>query len=59
MMVRVNMMISLKVDPDEYPIPSDGRLDTEIEDYITDLIHEIDGLKITNIRITMEKRDYD
>ena len=53
------MMISMKVDPEEYPIPSDGRLDEEIEDYITDLIHEIDGIKITNMRITMENKDYD
>jgi len=59
MMVKVNMMISLKVDPDEYPIPSDGRLDEELEDYITDLIHEIEGIKITNMRITMENKDYD
>jgi hypothetical protein len=53
------MMLSLKVDPDEYPMPSDGRLDTELEDYITDLVHEIEGVKITNIRITMENKNYD
>jgi len=58
-MVKVNMMLSLRVDPDEYPMPSDGRLDTELEDYITDLVHEIEGVKITNIRITMEKKNYD
>ena len=58
-MVKVNMMLSLRVDPDEYPMPSDGRLDTELEDYITDLVHEIEGIKITNIRITMENKNYD
>jgi hypothetical protein len=58
-MVKVNMMLSLKIDPDEYPMPSDGRLDTELEDYITDLIHEIEGVKINNIRITMENKNYD
>jgi hypothetical protein len=58
-MVKVNMMLSLRVDPDEYPMPSDGRLDTEIEDYITDLIHEIEGIKVTNMRITMENKNYD
>jgi len=58
-MVKVNMMLSLRVDPDEYPMPSDGRLDTELEDYITDLVHEIEGVKITNIRITMENKNYD
>ena len=58
-MVKVNMMLSLRVDPDEYPMPSDGRLDTELQDYITDLVHEIEGVKITNIRITMENKNYD
>jgi len=58
-MVKVNVMLSLRVDPDEYPMPSDGRLDTELEDYITDLIHEIEGVKINNIRITMENKNYD
>tara|TARA_E500000318_G_scaffold100994_2_gene104159 strand:+ start:220 stop:396 length:177 start_codon:yes stop_codon:yes gene_type:complete len=58
-MVKVNIMLSLRVDPDEYPMPSDGRLDTELEDYITDLIHEIEGVKVNNIRITMENKNYD
>tara|TARA_R110002020_G_scaffold5183_2_gene21956 strand:+ start:930 stop:1106 length:177 start_codon:yes stop_codon:yes gene_type:complete len=58
-MVKVNMMITLKVDPEEYPIPSDGRLDEEIKDYVTDLIHEIDGIKITNMRTIMENKNYD
>ena len=49
MMVRVNMMLTLKVDPEEYPIPSDGRLDEEIQEYIKDLVHEIDGIKIVSI----------
>ena len=58
-MVKVNMMITLKVDPEEYHIPSDGRLDEEIKDYVTDLIHEIDGIKITNMRTIMENKNYD
>ena len=53
------MMLTLKVDPEEYPIPSDGRLDEEIQDYVSDLIHEIEGIKITNMRTIMENKDYD
>jgi len=58
-MVKVNMMLTLKVDPEEYPIPSDGRLDEEIQEYIKDLVHEIDGIKITNMRTIMENKKYD
>lgn len=53
------MMLTLKVDPEEYPIPSDGRLDEEIQEYIKDLVHEIDGIKITNMRTIMENKKYD
>ena len=52
-------MLTLRVDPEEYPIPSDERLDEELQDYITDLIHEIDGIKITNMRTIMENKNYD
>ena len=44
------MMLTLQVDPEDYHVPSDGNLQEEIEDYVTDLIHEVDGIKILNIR---------
>ena len=59
MTIKVNMMLTLRVDHEEYPIPSDERLDEELQDYITDLIHEIDGIKITNMRTIMENKNYD
>ena len=59
MTIKVNIMLTLRVDPEEYPIPSDERLDEELQDYITDLIHEIDGIKITNMRTIMENKNYD
>tara|TARA_R110002020_G_scaffold63865_4_gene170085 strand:+ start:1023 stop:1190 length:168 start_codon:yes stop_codon:yes gene_type:complete len=54
-MVRVKIMMTVHVDPDEYPIPSDGRVGDEIEDYITDVIHELDGVKIKNMRSVTEE----
>jgi hypothetical protein len=54
-MVRVKIMMTVSVDPDEYPIPSDGRVGDEIEDYITDVIHELDGVKIKNMRSVTEE----
>ena len=51
------MMITLEVDPEEYPVPSDNNLDEEMQDYITDLIHEIDGVSVKNIRILQERKD--
>jgi len=48
----------LSVDEEEYHIPSDGRLGEEIEDYIKDLIHEVDGLKITSMKLISEDINY-
>jgi len=54
-MIRVKIIISLSVDEEEYPIPSDGKVGEEIEDYLTDIVHEVDGLKIKSIKtITQE-----
>lgn len=53
-MTRVKILLTLKVDDDEYPMPSDGDLGAEIEDYLKDIIHEIDGLEITSFKIIIE-----
>ena len=43
MTIKLKVMMTLHVD-EEYPVPSDNNLDEEMQDYISDLIHEIDGL---------------
>ena len=53
-MTRVKILITVKVDHEEYTKPSDGNLAAEIEDYVRDIIHEVDGLKITSLRIVTE-----
>ena len=55
MTIRVKIIMTLSVDPDEYPIPSDGNLGIEIEDYLTDIIHEVDGLKIRHLKIVTQE----
>jgi|TARA_R110000796_G_C14480740_1_gene426639 hypothetical protein len=57
-MIKVKMIMVLSVDEEEYHIPSDGRLGEEIEDYIKDLIHEVDGLKITSMKLISEDINY-
>mgnify|MGYP003144720496 FL=1 len=54
-MIRVKIMMTVSVDPDEYPIPSDGRVGDEIEDYVRDVMHELDGVNIKNIRSITEE----
>ena len=56
MMIRVKIMMTLSVDEEEYPVPSDGKVGDEIEDYVRDIIHEVDGLKIKNIKTVTEEK---
>ena len=54
-MIRVNVILNVKADPNVYPIPSDGNVGQEIEDYLKDIIHEVDGLKVTSIRVKTQE----
>ena len=46
--------LTLDIDKDEYPVPADGDPSQEIQEALDEFIYDIDGLKIKNIRITLE-----
>ena len=54
--MNVKVMMTLNVDEEIYVGPSDDRVDEELKDYLTDLVHEIDGFKIKHIRIIVGDR---
>ncbi len=49
-MIRVKMFMTLSVDKEEYPIPADGKVGEEIEEYIKDVIYDVEGLKIKSLK---------
>ena len=53
-MIRVKVMMTLHVDPEDYPVPSDGKVDEEIEEYVRETFHEIEGVKIRNMKLVSE-----
>ena len=55
--MRVKMFVSLDIDEEEYPIPSDGRVDEELEDAFLDLIHDIEGVTVKSISAVMESKE--
>ena len=56
MMIRVKMMLTLSVDKEEYPVPSDGNVGEEIEDYVKDIVFMmLDGLKVRSIKTVTEE----
>ena len=44
-----------EVPVEAVPIPSDGMVGQEIEDYFIDMVHEVDGLKIKTIKTVTEE----
>ena len=55
MKIRVKMMITIEVDPEEYQVPADGRVGQEIQDHMHDYIHDLSGLKIKSMRTVSEE----
>ena len=50
----VKVFLTLDIDKDEYPIPADGDPSEEIQEALEEFIYDIDGLKVKNIRVTLE-----
>jgi len=50
----VKIFLTLNLDEEDYPIPADGDPTEEIQEAVEEFIHDIDGLKIKNIKIMME-----
>ena len=53
-MIKVKMMLTLEIDPEEYPVPADGRVDEEFQDHMHEYIHDLSGVKIKNMKIVSE-----
>ena len=53
-MTRVKIMLTLQVDPEDYPIPSDGDVTEDFEDYMNELFHDLEGVTVKNMKILME-----
>jgi hypothetical protein len=52
--MRIKVYMTLQIDEDEYPVPTDGRVDEEISETFSDFIYDIDGISIETIRIVSE-----
>jgi len=56
MIIRVKIMMTLDVDPEEYPVPADGMVEKEIEDHMQEYIHDISGIRIRHMKAISEER---
>jgi|TARA_B100000073_G_C23379844_1_gene430568 hypothetical protein len=49
--IRVKVMLSLEIDPEDYPIPSDGYVIEEIEESLEQHFHELDGVEVLSLKV--------
>jgi len=54
--MRVRVNVTVDVDPEEFPVPADENVSEEIEDLFTDMIYDLDGLKLKYIKAKMESK---
>jgi hypothetical protein len=57
--MKVKVMLTLSVDEEVYPMPSDERIDEEVKDYLSDLIHEVDGFTLNHMKVLIGEKKYD
>jgi len=50
----IKVLLTLDIDEDEYRMPADGNIETEINEAIHEFIYDIDGMEIKTIRLVSE-----
>ena len=50
----IKVLLTLDIDEDEYRMPADGNIETEINEAMHEFIYDIDGLEINTIRLVSE-----
>ena len=48
------MMLTIEVDEEDYPVPSDGDVREDFEEYVKELFYDVDGATIKHMRVLME-----
>ena len=53
--MKVKIFITVNVDEEEYQIPADEDVGSELEDSIKDHLYDVGGIKIINIKSITER----
>ena len=55
-MIQLKVLCTIYVDEEEYPIPADGKVEIEVEDYLQDVLHDMEGLKVKSLKVIRSDR---
>tara|TARA_R100000808_G_C2082067_1_gene105531 strand:+ start:37 stop:201 length:165 start_codon:yes stop_codon:yes gene_type:complete len=53
-MIKIKIFMTISIDPEEYPIPSDGDVTEDFEESLNDFFYDIGGVDIKNMKIITE-----
>jgi len=48
------ILLTLDIDEEEYRMPSDGRIEEELQEAVHEFVYDIDGMEIKAMRVTTE-----
>jgi|TARA_R110000822_G_scaffold164636_5_gene305234 hypothetical protein len=48
------ILLTLDIDEEEYRMPSDGRIEEELQEAVHEFVYDIDGMEIKSMRVTTE-----
>ena len=52
--MEVKLKLALKIDLEEYPVPTDEDVVTELKEYIEDMFTDVDGVTVHKISATQD-----
>jgi len=50
----IKVIVAFEIDPDEYPVPGDGRVSESFKDDLKAIVAELDGVKVKRVRVDDE-----
>jgi|TARA_R110000822_G_scaffold270732_4_gene393608 hypothetical protein len=53
--MKLKVFLTLDINKEEYHVPSDGDVASEIDDALREYIHDVGGLEVSSLKINMER----
>ncbi len=53
--MKLKVFLTLDISKEEYRVPSDGDVASEIDDALREYIHDVSGLEVSSLKINMER----
>jgi hypothetical protein len=50
----VKVLMTLRIDTEEYPMPIDGYVSDEIKESLREYVYDIDGIEVAKINVIQE-----